>query len=174
MKCIAFLKILSWRLFTYFPIIIIIRIRFLFSLLDIFVITARFRFRATKDSTLRCTIIEGLLTLDPDTNEVELNLTTCTVCDADSIFCYRYFGKLSWRDLHGYLAVSIHMVFTWLAKYWIQYFIFHHRCFFNEKPESRYAVCCQSPLFYNITLDKMWFFTRVMGILRSYFMVGFL
>jgi hypothetical protein len=35
-------------------------------------------------------------------------------------------------------------------------------------------VCWQSPLFYNISLDQRWFFTRVMGILRSYFMVGFL
>jgi hypothetical protein len=46
--------------------------------------------------------------------------------------------------------------------------------FLNEPPESRYQVCWQSPLFYNIALDERYFFTRVMGILRSYFMVGFL
>lgn len=46
--------------------------------------------------------------------------------------------------------------------------------FLNEPAESRYHVCWQSPLFYNIALDERWFFTRVMGILRSYFMVGFL
>jgi len=48
------------------------------------------------------------------------------------------------------------------------------RAFLNEAPEHRFKVCWQSPLFYNIALDKRWFFTRVMGILRSYFMVGFL
>jgi hypothetical protein len=58
---------------------------------------------------------------------------------------------------------------------------FHYRyyenltwCFLNEPPESRYQVCWQSPLFYNIALDQRWFFTRAMGILRAYFMVGFL
>jgi hypothetical protein len=49
-----------------------------------------------------------------------------------------------------------------------------YRAFLNEKPETRFTVCWQSPLFYNITLDERWFFTRVMGILRTYFMVGFL
>jgi hypothetical protein len=44
----------------------------------------------------------------------------------------------------------------------------------NEPPETRYQVCWQSPLFYNISLDQRWFFTRTMGILRSYFMIGFL
>ena len=44
----------------------------------------------------------------------------------------------------------------------------------NEPPESRFTVCFQSPLFYNITLDERWFFTRAMGIIRSYFMIGFL
>jgi hypothetical protein len=48
------------------------------------------------------------------------------------------------------------------------------RSFLNEPPSTRYQVCWQSPLFYNIALDKRYFFTRVMGILRSYFMVGFL
>lgn len=47
-------------------------------------------------------------------------------------------------------------------------------CFLKENPKTRYKVCWQSPLFYNIALDKRWFFTRVMGILRSYFMIGFL
>jgi hypothetical protein len=49
-----------------------------------------------------------------------------------------------------------------------------YRNFLNEPPSSRYQVCWQSPLFYNISLDKRYFFTRVMGILRSYFMIGFL
>ena len=53
-------------------------------------------------------------------------------------------------------------------------YLINLRCFLNENPESRYTVCWQSPLFYNITLDERWFFTRVMGILRAYFMVGFL
>jgi len=88
-------------------------------------------------------IMSGLLPIDPVTKEVELDFTTCTVCDADTTFYYRSFENLTW-------------------------------CFLNENPESRYAVCWQSPLFYNITLDERWFFTRVMGILRSYFMVGFL
>jgi hypothetical protein len=51
---------------------------------------------------------------------------------------------------------------------------FHPRCFLNESAATRFTVCWQSPLFYNITLDERWFFTRVMGIIRSYFMVGFL
>jgi hypothetical protein len=55
------------------------------------------------------------------------------------------------------------------------HFIFiSHRAFLNEPPETRYQVCWQSPLFYNIALDQRWFFTRAMGILRSYFMIGFL
>jgi hypothetical protein len=53
-------------------------------------------------------------------------------------------------------------------------FFSRRRAFLNEKAETRYQVCWQSPLFYNISLDERWFFTRVMGILRSYFMVGFL
>mmetsp|Transcript_1855 Transcript_1855/g.4235 ORF Transcript_1855/g.4235 Transcript_1855/m.4235 type:complete len:654 (+) Transcript_1855:98-2059(+) len=88
-------------------------------------------------------IMKGLLEVDPATKEVELDFTTCTVCDADTTFYYRYFENLSW-------------------------------CFLNEPPETRYTVCFQSPLFYNITLDERWFFTRAMGIIRSYFMVGFL
>lgn len=88
-------------------------------------------------------IREGLLPVDPRTKEVKLDLTTCTVIDADTTFHYRFFENLTWA-------------------------------FLNEKPDTRYTVCWQSPLFYNITLDERWFFTRVMGILRSYFMVGFL
>lgn len=49
-----------------------------------------------------------------------------------------------------------------------------NRAFLTENASTRYKVCWQSPLFYNITLDERWFFTRVMGILRSYFMIGFL
>jgi len=78
---------------------------------------------------------EGLLPIDPDTLEVDLDFTTVTVCDADTTFFYRYFENLTW-------------------------------CFLKESPKSRYEVCWQSPLFYNIALDKRWFFTRVMGILR--------
>ncbi|GKY98769.1 hypothetical protein MPSEU_000833100 [Mayamaea pseudoterrestris] len=58
--------------------------------------------------------------------------------------------------------------------YYYRYFENLSWAFLNEPPESRYQVCWQSPLFYNISLDKRWFFTRVMGILRSYFMIGFL
>lgn len=46
--------------------------------------------------------------------------------------------------------------------------------FLKESEEKRYEVCWQSPLFYNIALDKRWSFTRIMGILRSFFMIGFL
>jgi len=88
-------------------------------------------------------IMSGLLPIDPVTKEVDLDFTTCTVCDADTTFFYRSFENLTWA-------------------------------FLNEKPDSRYKICWQSPLFYNITLDERWFFSRVMGILRSYFMVGFL
>jgi len=88
-------------------------------------------------------IMAGLLPIDPVTKEVELDFTTCTVCDADTTFFYRYFENFTWS-------------------------------FLNESPDTRYTVCWQSPLFYNITLDERWFFTRVMGILRTYFMVGFL
>ncbi|GKY98767.1 hypothetical protein MPSEU_000832900 [Mayamaea pseudoterrestris] len=58
--------------------------------------------------------------------------------------------------------------------YYYRYFENLSWAFLNEPPETRYQVCWQSPLFYNISLDKRWFFTRVMGILRSYFMIGFL
>ena len=58
---------------------------------------------------------------------------------------------------------------------------FHHNYFENltnhiyrEPEESRYTVCWQAPLFYNISLHERWFFTRVIGILRSFFMIGFL
>jgi len=46
--------------------------------------------------------------------------------------------------------------------------------FCNEPEDTRYEVVWQSPLFYNIALDQRYFFTRVMGILRSFFMIGFL
>lgn len=46
--------------------------------------------------------------------------------------------------------------------------------FCKEPESSRYEVVWQSPLFYNIALDERYFFTRVMGILRSFFMIGFL
>lgn len=88
-------------------------------------------------------IDEGLLPIDCDTNEVDMDYSVLTVCDADTTFYYRFFENLTWS-------------------------------FLNEKASDRYKVCWQSPLFYNISLDKRWFFTRVMGILRSYFMVGFL
>ena len=85
----------------------------------------------------------GLLPVDPETKEVDLDFTTVTVCDADTTFFYRYFENLTWL-------------------------------FLKEDPLTRYKICWQSPLFYNISLDERWFFTRVMGILRSYFMIGFL
>jgi len=88
-------------------------------------------------------IKEGFLPVDPDSQEVELDFTTVTVCDADTTFFYRYFENLT----HSFL---------------------------KEDPITRYKICWQSPLFYNISLDERWFFTRVMGILRSYFMIGFL
>lgn len=46
--------------------------------------------------------------------------------------------------------------------------------FLKEDSKTRHQICYQSPLFYNISLDKRWFFTRVMGLLRSVFMIGFL
>jgi len=67
-------------------------------------------------------IKEGMLPVDPETAEVELDFTTVTVCDADTTFFYRYFENLTW-------------------------------CFLNEHPSTRYKVCWQSPLFYNIALD---------------------
>ena len=85
----------------------------------------------------------GLLEIHPVTKEADLDFTTCTVCDSDTTFYYKYFESLTWS-------------------------------FLNENPETRYKVCWQSPLFYNISLDERWWFTRGMHILRSYFMVGFL
>jgi hypothetical protein len=41
-------------------------------------------------------IMKGLLEVNPSTKEVELDFTTCTVCDADTTFYYRYFENLSW------------------------------------------------------------------------------
>ncbi|CAB9523167.1 expressed unknown protein [Seminavis robusta] len=88
-------------------------------------------------------IREGMLPVDPQTKEVDLDFTMVTVCDADTTFYYRYFENLT-------------------------------SLFLREDPQTRFQVCWQSPLFYNIALDERWFFTRVMGILRSYFMIGFL
>jgi len=39
---------------------------------------------------------------------------------------------------------------------------------------DRLDICYQSPLFYNMGLDTSYFFTRVIAILRSFLMVGFL
>lgn len=58
--------------------------------------------------------------------------------------------------------------------FFYRYFENLTHAFLKEDRGKRYEVCWQSPLFYNISLDKRWFFTRVMGILRSYFMIGFL
>lgn len=44
--------------------------------------------------------------------------------------------------------------------------------FLAEPLDSRFRVCWQSPLFYNIKLDERYFFTRAIGVLRSYFMVS--
>lgn len=88
-------------------------------------------------------IREKLLKVDAVTNEIDINHTTLTVCDADTIFFPKYFENLTYE-------------------------------FLSEREDKRHEVCWQSPLFYNIALDKRWFFTRVMNILRSFFMVGFL
>lgn len=81
-------------------------------------------------------IAESLLDIDTATDEVDLDFTTVTVCDADTTFFNRYFENLAW-------------------------------CFLNEKPNSRYKVCWQSPLFYNIGLDQRWFFTRLESSART-------
>ena len=41
-------------------------------------------------------IMSGLLPVDPNTKEVDLDFTTCTVCDADTTFYHRYFENLTW------------------------------------------------------------------------------
>jgi hypothetical protein len=39
---------------------------------------------------------------------------------------------------------------------------------------DRECICFQSPLFYNINLDKSYFFTRCTGIIRAFTMIAFL
>jgi hypothetical protein len=41
-------------------------------------------------------VMSGLLTIDHATKAVDLDFTTCTVCDADTTFYYRYFENLTW------------------------------------------------------------------------------
>ncbi|KHJ76587.1 hypothetical protein OESDEN_23793 [Oesophagostomum dentatum] len=41
-------------------------------------------------------------------------------------------------------------------------------------PEQRRSTVWQSPLFYCINLDKSPFFVRVTGLLRAFFMMGYL
>ena len=41
-------------------------------------------------------IMSGLLPVDPNTKEVDLDFTTCTVCDADTTFFNRYYENLTW------------------------------------------------------------------------------
>jgi len=48
------------------------------------------------------------------------------------------------------------------------------REFLSLPKEERIAVQFQSVLCYNLGLDKRWFFTRVTGILRTFFTIGFL
>jgi len=55
-----------------------------------------------------------------------------------------------------------------------RYFECLTHCFMTQSETRRFEVCYQSPLFYNIDLAGRYFFTRIIGILRSYFMVGFL
>jgi hypothetical protein len=38
----------------------------------------------------------GLLEIHPVTKEVDLDFTTCTVCDSDTTFYYKYFENLTW------------------------------------------------------------------------------
>lgn len=84
-----------------------------------------------------------ILKVDEQTNEIDLDYTTVTICKPDTSFSNLYFANLT----HAFL---------------------------NEDPASRYHLCWQSPLFYNIVSDRHWFFTRVMDILRSFFIIGFL
>ncbi|KAI1695211.1 hypothetical protein DdX_19711 [Ditylenchus destructor] len=46
--------------------------------------------------------------------------------------------------------------------------------YWKVQPEARYRTVWQSPLFYCINLDKSPFFVRVTGLLRSFFMMGYL
>lgn len=46
--------------------------------------------------------------------------------------------------------------------------------FLKLDKEKRLECAFQSPLIYNLSLDQRYFFTRVTGILRTYFMMGFL
>ncbi|CAB3399384.1 unnamed protein product [Caenorhabditis bovis] len=46
--------------------------------------------------------------------------------------------------------------------------------YFNLTPKQRTYTVWQSPLFYCINLDKSPFFVRVTGLMRSFFMMGFL
>ncbi|KAI1695295.1 hypothetical protein DdX_19659 [Ditylenchus destructor] len=46
--------------------------------------------------------------------------------------------------------------------------------YWKVQPEARYLTVWQSPLFYCINLDKSPFFVRVTGLLRSFFMMGYL
>lgn len=84
-----------------------------------------------------------ILTVDKETNEVDLDYSTVTICKPDTTFSHLYFACLT----HAFL---------------------------KEDLESRYHLCWQSPLFYSIASDKHCFFTRVMDILCSFFIIGFL
>lgn len=85
----------------------------------------------------------GMLTVDPESNEVDANFITVTVCDPDTTFLNLYFANLE-------------------------------QAFLSESEDWRYHLFWQSPLFYCTALENQRFFTRVMGVLRSFFIVGFL
>jgi hypothetical protein len=74
-------------------------------------------------------------------NVIDPKYTTCTSCDCDTTFHYRYFENLTYNFITN---------------------------------ADRYNVVWQSPLFYNLSLDQRFFFTRVTGILRSFFIIGLL
>jgi hypothetical protein len=119
-------------------------------------------------------IKNGLLEVDSETKEVDLDFTCVTVCDSDTTFFRRYFENLTWYVVNIDVSVCFFVPSPFVHSPLGLRLSLNNRSFLNEPPTSRYQVCWQSPLFYNISLDKRYFFTRVMGILRSYFMVGFL
>ena len=47
-------------------------------------------------SAVKYMIKTGLLEVHPVTKEVDLDFTTCTVCDSDTTFYNKYFENLTW------------------------------------------------------------------------------
>ncbi|KAI1730987.1 hypothetical protein Ddc_03710 [Ditylenchus destructor] len=56
----------------------------------------------------------------------------------------------------------------------VRYFDALEEDYWKVQPEARYRTVWQSPLFYCINLDKSSFFVRVTGLLRAFFMMGYL